>query len=220
MNKNIILNSIKKLRETSKKRNFTQTIDLIINLKGLDIKKPDEKIDLYIALPHKKGKEPKICAFVDNELSKQSNETFDKTILKEDFSKYSKVAIKKLAKEFKFFIAQANIMPQVAQNFGKILGPKQKMPNPKAGQIVPPTIPNLQSIKEKLSKTVHLITRNEALVRTAIGTENMKDEEIADNIFSIYNAIIHILPQEKNNIKSILIKFTMGPSVEIGEDKK
>lgn len=47
-------------------------------------------------------------------------------------------------------------------------------------------------------------------MRAPLGTEAMKDEELIENAMVIYNTLLASLPQEKNNLKSIMIKLTMG----------
>ena len=100
-----------------------------------------------------------------------------------------------------FFVAQVEIMAQVAVTFGKVLGARGKMPNPKAGCVVPGSISNLEPIANKLQNTVKLQTKNETSVKTSIGIESMKDEDLADNVLAVYNTLLSKLPQEKNNIK-------------------
>lgn len=216
MNRQAILESIKKIKEISKKRKFPQSIDLIVNLTQLDLKDPSQKVDLFITLTHNKGKIPKICALVGSELESKAK-IFDKIIAKDEFLNYQNniKLVKKLAREYDYFIAQANLMGEIASAFGKGLGTKGKMPNPKAGCIVPPIIPDMKSLKEKLNKTLRLTTKEQLIVKGMVGNENMKDEEIADNIQVAYNALLHSLPKENNNLKSVYIKLTMGPSVEI-----
>lgn len=215
MDKNLLLNSIKKVKETSPKRNFNQSIDLVINLKSIDIKNQEHKVDLFLTLPSSRGKLVKICGLVGNELAIQSRATFDKTILNDEFSKYGdKKILKKLASDFDFFVAQANLMAQIATVFGKELGPRGKMPNPKAGCVVYGTV-QLMPLKEKLQRTVHLETKTEPTLKTSIGLETMSNEELLENAYHIYNSVIHLLPQEKHNIKSIILKTTMGPPVFI-----
>jgi len=217
MEKSIILESVKKLREISKKRNFNQSIDIIVNLSNVDIKKPEQKVDTFMILPYSKGKAVKTCALVSNELATQARTIFDKTITNEEFHKYNdKKLLKQLATDYDFFIAQANLMGQIATVFGKALGPRGKMPNPKAGCVVANVV-QLMPLKERLQKTIHLQTKNDVSMKASIGTESMKDDELAENIHYIYNALIHLLPQEKNNIKSILLKTTMGIPVSITE---
>ena len=71
------------------------------------------------------------------------------------------------------------------------------------------------SIANKLALTARAVTKEEPIIKTGIGKEDMKDEEIADNAFTIFNAILHAVPNEIHNVKSMFIKLSMGPIVEI-----
>lgn len=211
-----LLETIKQAR-TSKKRKFSQSFDLIINLKDLNIKNPEHQTDLYVQLHYSRGRKTSICAFVGPELKSQSESVFDETISIDDFKKYSdKKILKKLAKKHDFFVAQATIMPKVASAFGRVLGPRGKMPNPKAGCVVPPNA-NLKPLKERLEKTARVIAKIVPIIQVSVGKENMKDEEILDNIMTIYDQVINHLPNEKNNIQSVIIKLTMGKAYKVGQ---
>ncbi len=210
-----ILKAIKKLREGSKKRKFSQGLDLIVNLKQIDIKKPDQKVESFLVLPNDNGKKLKICAFVDKELINEAKSVFDKAISKEDFPKVSKKELKNIAKEFDFFVAQSNCMVDVAKVFGKSLGSRGKMPNPKAGCVITPGS-NLKELYNRLQKTIRLATRNEPIIKVLIGKDSMEDKKIQENIMSVYQSLLQTLPQEKSNIKNILLKFTMSSPVQIG----
>lgn len=216
MNKQQILNTLKIVRENSKKRNFNQTIDLIINLKQLDLKKEDHKQDHFLTLPFERGKKVKVCALVNQELLKEAKTNCDHVILNEDFSKLKKSEIKKIVNECSFFIAQANLMTEVAKTFGKILGPKGKMPNPKAGCVVPGNA-NLKPLIIKLQKTLRVTTKGEPIIKIPIGTEAMKDEELVENVLFVYSHLEGVLPQGKNNVKNVLLKTTMGKPIKIEE---
>lgn len=214
MDKNNVLKAITELKKNSKKREFKQTYDIIINLKELNLKKPEENVNDFLVLPFPRGKKVRTCALVGNELVTKAKAVCNQVIHKDDFEDYDKKSIKKLARNTDFFIAQANLMTDIAKVFGKILGPTGKMPNPKSGCVVPPIV-ELAPLIEKLNKTVRLQTKNELIVKTLVGSEDMKDDEIAENILAIYNYLIHHLPQEKHNIKNILIKLTMEKPVKI-----
>ncbi|MAF34956.1 50S ribosomal protein L1, partial [Candidatus Woesearchaeota archaeon] len=150
------LKAWKTAKESSPKRKFTQSGELIIALKDLDIKKQDNQIDVFVQLPHATGKKIKICALVGPELQAQAKECCDTVILTEEFSKYKdKKVLKKLAEDHHHFIAQANIMADVAKTFGKVFGPKGKMPNPKAGCVVPPNA-NLKQVTDRLRKLTRI----------------------------------------------------------------
>lgn len=215
MNKESVLKTIQKIRKNSKKRNFSQTFDLIINLKGLNIKNPEHSINDFVVLKFGKGKKTKICALVDKELMEEAK-VCDETIAKDSFNKLDKKKIKKLAVSYDYFIAQATTMPDIAKFFGKIFGPKGKMPNPKAGCIVPPNA-QLKPLHDKLQNTVKVQTKNELSIKCPVGTEEMKDEEIHENIMAIYNHAVHLLPDEEGNVKNVYLKLTMGKPFVVGE---
>ena len=217
MDKEQIQSALLKAKDISQKRNFKQSFDLIINLKGLDTKKQEHQIDAFVALPHSRGKKAKICALVGAELEEQAKGICDFVILSDNFDKYKdKKEIKKIANSYDFFIAQANIMPKIATVFGRIFGPRGKMPNPKAGCVVPPNA-NLKPLYEKLQRTVRLSVKSAPLVQCAIGTEDMDNQEITENALTIYNSLLQLLPNEKHNIKGIYIKLTMGKPIKVGE---
>ncbi|MBT3865922.1 50S ribosomal protein L1 [Candidatus Woesearchaeota archaeon] len=216
MEKKDILQSIKLARENSKERKFAESIDIVINLKGLNIKKENEKILAFIPLPFQRGKRVKVAALVDQALSTKAKADCDDYVLLEDFKKQDKKQIRKLAKKTDYFIAQANIMPKVAQTFGRVLGPRGMMPNPKAGCVVPSTA-DLKPLVERLQKLVRIETKNEPTIKTSLGSSKLKDDELAENALAIYNYVLHHVPQETNNIKNVLIKTSMGKPVVVGE---
>lgn len=205
------------------KRNFKQSYELILNLRGLDLKKPEQHVDLYLKLPHPKGKPTKIAALVGPELAEQAKEVCDGVVTQDEFTKYAKKQdIKKLAAEYDYFIAQANIMPDVAKTFGRVFGPRGKMPNPKAGCVVPPNA-NLTQVTEQLKQTIKVQAKVQPSIKVMIGTEDMTDEHVADNMQAVYSNVLQKLPQEAFNIKSVQLKLTMSPPVKItdkGIEKK
>lgn len=223
MEKSQILATLKKLRELSPKRNFKQSIDLTINLRQLDLKKPEHQVNMFITLPHSMGKKISVCAFVDADLEPKAKEACDEVILLDQFAKFkTKSSIKKLAEKHDIFIAQASIMPKVATVFGRYLGPRGKMPNPKMGGVLPPNA-NIRQLYDGLQRTVSLVTKNEPTIKCKAGSEDSHDEEVAENVFAIYKNVVSRLPNDVQNVKSALLKLTMGPAFAIGvseEEKK
>lgn len=215
MDKEKVKKALDALNKLNKKRKFSQSYDMIILLQGLDLKKPEEQVDMYVALHYGVGKKAKVCALVGPELKEEAEKVCDKTILVDDFPAFSdKKIAKKLASEFDYFIAQANIMNKVAGAFGKVLGPRSKMPNPKAGCVVPPKT-QLTPLYEKLQHLLRVKAKTSLMAQFAIGTENMKEDEVIDNIMIVYNQLTHTLPNHDNNIKSILLKLTMSKPVKV-----
>lgn len=191
--------ALEELRKTDK-RKFVQTVDLIVNLQKFDIRK--NSVNIFVSVPHK-IKDKRVCAFLEIE-----NKNI-KTITKNGFKKYSdKKEMKKLVKDYDFFIGQASLMPAVATNFGRVLGPVGKMPSPQLGILMNVDDKSLNEIIEKINSSVKIRT-NEPSIKVAIGKESMSDEEIIENVMTVYKAILKNVPREKENIKNIEIKFTM-----------
>ncbi len=213
--KEAFVNALSELRKSSKKRNFVQSVDLIIALRGLDLKKPTNRFEEIIVLPHK-VREPKIAIFVGKELEVLAKKFFD-VISIDKFKEYSKSEIRKLVKSYDFFIAQANIMGEMAKYFGKKLASQKKMPNPKLGTIVPPNANEemLKKLKEKLSKVVIVKVKKQPNIQVKIGNEKMEDEKIAENALTVYDKVLKRLPNGKSNIKRVYVKFTMSKPVEV-----
>lgn len=216
MDQKAVLNALKNIKEISPKRNFNQTYDLVVTLKDIDLKKQENQVDFFGSIQHSRGKKVKVCAFVGPELKDEAKSVCDKVIDIIEFPTYAqdKKLTKNLANEFDFFIAQANIMAQVASAFGRILGPKNKMPNPKAGCVVPPKT-NLKPLYAKLQNMFRISIKKNPMVQIAVGKEDMKDEEVADNVVSVYDQLLQHLPNQKNNIKAVNLKLTMSKSVKV-----
>jgi large subunit ribosomal protein L1 len=208
-----VLEAIKKSRE-GEKRNFSQTIELIINLKELDTKKEEGKIEEFIELPAGRGKPAKVCAFVGPELRDAAAKHCDVSVLSDDFEKYDKRQIRKLARSCDFFIAQINVMPAIAKNFGRFLSPIGKMPSPKAGHVVLPKA-NIEPLIKILRKSVKVAIKKAPVFQTIIGNESMSDEELLQNTMAILERLKGKLPKGEHNIKAILIKSTMGSPVKV-----
>lgn len=198
--------SLEKLRADAKDRKFDQTVDLVINLQKYSIKK--NPINLIITVPNK-TKDKKVAAFL------QAESDLIDTILLNDFKKYNdKKKLKSLVKKYDFFIAQGSIMPKVATTFGRVLGPAGKMPSPQLGIILNADEKTISELKQKINTSVKLRVK-ESSVKLPVGKSSMKDEEIIENILSIYHELIKNLPREKENVKNVEIKFTMSKPVKI-----
>ena len=198
--------ALQELRK-EKKRNFSQSVDLIINLKGLDLKR--ENISAIIIIPHKL-KDKKVCGFLDKKSS------LIPTITKPEFQKYKdKKELKNLVKEYDFFIAIPQLMPSIATTFGKILGPSGKMPTPQLGILTQETEEAIKQTLDKIFKSIKIRIKD-ASIKTSIGNEAMKDEELIDNLTAVYNSIINVLPKKKDNIKNVMLKFTMTKPIKLG----
>jgi len=200
------LKAVEEIRKQDVKVKFKQTVDLIVNLKDFDLKK--NSLNLVLPIPHK-FEDKKIAGF----LEKKS--TLLDTITKAEFDDFKdKKKMKKLVRSYDLFIASAKLMPAIATSFGRALGPAGKMPSPQLGVIM---VENDNSIKEVITK-INLtikVKAKEPSVKLAIAKEDNKDMDIAENAFFVYNEILKNLPRGKDNLKSVLIKFTMTKPAKV-----
>src|SRR3989344_603709 len=192
---------------TQKERKFDQTVDLIVNLKGLDFRKTN--ISFIVSVPNK-FKEKKGCAFLNEKSDLIS------TITKPEFSKYNtdKKALKKLVKNYDFFIAHSSLMPSVASTFGKVLGPTGKMPSPQLGVMMKEGSDEIKNLLVKISKSAKIRVKD-ASIKIAVGKISMSDDKLIENIKSVYGGIIQALPLKVDNIKSSMVKLTMTKPVGV-----
>ncbi|HIN73931.1 MAG TPA: hypothetical protein EYM94_03965 [Gammaproteobacteria bacterium] len=193
-----------------KKRKFVQTVDLIVNLKNYDVRK--EALNTFIDIPH--PSEKKLAAFFT-----KRNDLID-TITEEDFAKYKDVKdIKKLAKKYDAFLAVAPMMGKVATKFGRVFGPMSKMPSPQAGIIVKEEDASIKAMIEKMKKVVR-VKNKEIAIKLAIGKEDMDDKLLEENIVAVLNGLKKKLPRGPDNIREVLVKFTMTKPIKIMEKEK
>ncbi|MBT3404786.1 hypothetical protein HN832_02360 [archaeon] len=191
--------ALEELRK-GKERKFDQTVDLIINLQKVDLKKTT--LNVIVNVPHQ-VKEKKIAGFLESD-----NKNVD-TITPEQFKKYNdKKKLKKLVESYDFFLAQGSLMPKIATTFGRALGPAGKMPSPQLGIILNADDKAINEVKAKISNSIKIKVK-EASIKLAIGKQSMKDEDIIENINTIYKTVLKHLPREKENVKNVEVKFTM-----------
>jgi large subunit ribosomal protein L1 len=207
-----LLETLKKVRENSKQRKFSQTIDMTINLMEIDMKKPESKIQEMIELPHPLTKKAKICVIAGGELAMKAKQIgADLVIEKDELNNIAtdKKRQRELANTYDYFICEAPLMPTVGKSLGAVLGPRGKMPTP-----VPPNA-NIADQIARHQRLAIIRLKTTPLINTRVGTEDMKDEQIAENITTIIRRLEGKLKRGIKNIKSITLKTTMGKPVEI-----
>ena len=212
LDKKSVLEAVKKAKNKSEKRNFVQSIDLMINLRDIDLKKPESRIQELVELPYPVGKGKKICVIASGEMAlKARKAAADLVLERSELEALSgdKKRQKQIAESYDFFIAEAPMMPVVGRVFGATLGPKGKMPTP-----LPPTS-DIASQIEKHRKIVLVRLRGQPVLQSSVGTENMPDDQIAENVQAILRRIEGKLKRGAKNIRSVYLKATMGQPIKI-----
>jgi large subunit ribosomal protein L1 len=207
-----IMDAVKEVKEKSEKRKFSQSVELVLNLKDIDMKSPEGKLQAMVELPYSPEKPNRLCIIASGELSlKAKKANADLVIERPELEGLAgkKRELRKIANDYDFFIAEAPLMPLVGRVLGPVLGPRGKMPVP-----VPPTA-DIAGLIEKHRKTVVVRVRNQPILQCRIGTESMKEEEIAENIQVVLRAVEGKLKKGIKNIEVAYVKTSMGAPVKI-----
>lgn len=207
-----LLNAVKEAKEKSGKKNFNQTVELILNIQEIDMKSPEGRIQEIVELPYSTAKPNRVCVIASGELAlKARKANADYVIERSDLEGMAgqKKQLRKLASENDIFIAEAPLMPLVGRILGPVLGPRGKMPVP-----VPPTA-DIASLIDKHRKTVIVRMRNQPIIQCQVGTENMKEEELVENVQAVLRVLERKLKRGMKNIKLAYIKTSMGTPVKV-----
>jgi large subunit ribosomal protein L1 len=212
-----VLQAVQKALEQGKgKRKFTQSVELSVNLHNIDLSIPKNRIDEEVVLPKGRGKTPKIAVFATGELASRAKKVADLVIPPEEIEKIAgdKRRAKKMANEYQFFLAEAPLMPTIGKALGQVLGPRGKMP-----RALPPTA-DPTGVVNNLRNSIRVRSRDRPTFHTAVGTEAMSADDIADNATLVLERIQVKLERGKFNLRSAFVKTSMGPAVKIEDGEK
>jgi len=199
-----ILEIVKELREKSKKRKFSQTFDLVVNLKEFDVKKPENKFVEDVILPNGRGELATVIVFSDS-VKGVDCEILGSTDI-ERLAKNKREA-KNLAKRADFLLAEPKLMPSVGKVLGQFIGPKGKLPKVITSDIKPQI--------ENYKKSVRVRVKDAPVIQCSVGKEDMKDEKIVENIEAVLSALGAKMPKGKNNFKDVFVKLTMSKPIKV-----
>ncbi|RKD97167.1 50S ribosomal protein L1 [Halopiger aswanensis] len=195
--------------EESPDRNFTETVDLAINLRDLDLNEPSNRVDESVVLPSGTGQETRIVVIAEGETAVRAEEVADEVLSEDDVADLDDDEAKDMADETDFFIAEEAMMQDIARHLGTILGPRGKMPDP-----LSPDEDVVETVN-RLKNTVQLRSGDRRTFHTLVGSEEMDAEDVADNIDVILRRLHADLEKGPQNIDAVYVKTTMGPSVEV-----
>jgi large subunit ribosomal protein L1 len=198
---------VKKGKEQSKERKFPQTLEVVLTLKDLDPKKADLNINETVYLPHPMATPAKVCFIGSGDLAvRAKNAKADAVIDPSQLENYagSKKEAKKLARAYDFFLADTALMPRIGKILGQFMGPKGKLPTP-----VPPNAP-VESMIQRMRTAIRVRSRGSLGVMAKAGDASLSEANLAENILAVVQAVQKKLPNGDRNIKTIMVKTTMG----------
>jgi large subunit ribosomal protein L1 len=208
---NQILELVKKARESSTKRKFTQSAELTLVLKDIDVKK-GFNLNEVVALPHKPSREPTICVIATGDIgSKVRKAGVDRVMEPQELDRLgtNKREARKVVRSYDFFLSDTAQMATVGRSLGQFLGPKGKMPTP-----LPYGAP-VEAIANRFRSSVRVKAKSQLNLSAKIGDEKMDDTQLAENANAVISAVEKKLPQGDKNIKNAMVKFTMGKNAKL-----
>jgi large subunit ribosomal protein L1 len=212
LNLDNIVTAVSEAQTQSKKRKFEEAMEVIVNLKGIDLKKSGRQLNVDVTLPHSTGEGVKVAVIGEGNFAFKARDSGAARVLEpEDIEKLEadKDAAKALAEEIDFFIAQADMMPLVGRVMGPYLGPRGKMPRPV------PRDADVSKMMSEFSSSVKLRMRKNLIVQAKVGKRSMQPKLVAENIQAVVNTLERNLERGMQNIDKIFTKTTMGPPFRI-----
>ncbi len=216
VNNNELLELVKRAREAKTERKFTQSAELTLVLKDIDVKK-GFSLNEVVALPHKSSKIPKVCVVGTGDLGTRARKAGIDTVMEPtelDRLGTNKREARKVVRAHDFFLADTAQMASVGRSLGQFLGPKGKMPTP-----LPYGAP-VENIAERFKNSVRVRVKNQLNLSAKIGDEKMDDNQLAENASAVIAAIEKKLPQGDKNIRNAMVKFTMGKAAKLSSLKE
>jgi|SRR6185437_253885 len=207
---------IKKARDAAPKRNFTQSAELTIVLKDIDVKK-GFSLNETVVLPNPTKNGSTLCVLGTGDLGTRAKKAGVDTVMEPDTLDRlgsNKRDARKIVRAHDFFLADASIMSSVGRSLGQFLGPKGKMPTP-----LPYGAP-IENIAARLRSSTRIRSKNQLNMSTKIGDETLTDEQIAANANAVIAAIEKKLPQGDKNLRNTIIKFSMGKAIKLNSLNK
>ena len=203
--------AVSRALEDAPARNFTETVDLAVNLRDIDLNDPSNRVDESVVLPSGTGQETRIVVFATGETAVRAEEVADDVLGPDELEELGDDddEAKDLADDTDFFIAEAAMMQDIGRYLGTVLGPRGKMPTP-----LQPDDDVVETV-ERMKNTVQLRSGDRRTFHTRVGAQDMTPDEVSDNIDVIVRRLEADLEKGPLNIDSIYVKTTMGPAVEV-----
>jgi len=207
---------IKQAKESDKDRKFTQSVEMIMVFKDVDVKK-GFAINETVQLPKETTKPALVCIMASGDMgTKAKNAKADMVMNEDEVTKLSadKKKSKNIINKYDFFLADTKLMPTVGKKLGQLLGPRGKMPTP-----VPFNAP-IESFLERFRSSVKIRAKGSLSMSCRIGEESMDDADLAANANAVVTTVEKALPNGSKNVKKIMFKTTMGKAMKVEQVKK
>jgi large subunit ribosomal protein L1 len=191
---------------------FDESVELHFNL-GLNVRHAEQQLRGTLMLPHGTGKEMTVAVFAEGEKAKEAQDAGADVVGSADLA----AKIEGGFDEFDVAIATPDMMGTVGK-LGRILGPRGKMPNPKAGTV---TFEVGKAVRDAKAGKLEYRTDRGANVHLLIGKKSFSERQLLENYATILEEIIRAKPSAAKGryIRTITLTTSMGPGVRIDPAK-
>merc|ERR1712214_114930 len=193
-----------------KKRKFVETVDLQIGLKNYDPQK-DKRFSGTVKLKHVPRRKYRVCLLGDQQHIDEAKSLGMDAMSADDLKKLNKdkKKVKKLAKSYDAFLASDALIRQIPRLLGPGLNKAGKFPSILAqGEDMVGKI-------EEMKATIKFQMKKVLCLAVAVGTVEMTDDQIVQNLNMSVNFLVSLLKKQWQNVRSLHIKSTMGKPVRL-----
>lgn len=205
------LQAVEEALKLAPERKFTESVEVAISVKELDLTLPKNRIEEDVTLVKGRGRQVKVAVFGSPELVQKIRGVADLAITADQMDELfkNKRASRKQVDQITFFLAEAPLMPMIGKRLGQVLGPRGKMPRP----IAPGSDPT--PIIQAMKRNIRVRNKGKRTFHAPVGTRNMPPAEIAENLTQVLNRVVAKLERGRNNIDTVYVKTSMGPAVRM-----
>lgn len=187
---------------------FDETVEVAVNL-GVDPRHADQMVRGTVNLPNGTGKTVRVAVFARGEKADQARAAGADIVGAEDLMQ----TIQGGTIDFDRCIATPDMMPIVGR-LGKILGPRNLMPNPKIGTVTPDVA---EAVRAAKGGQVQFKVEKAGIVHAGVGKASFEAEKLEENIRAFVDAVQRAKPAGAKGayMKKVSIASTMGPGVSV-----
>jgi large subunit ribosomal protein L1 len=201
-----------KLVKSNATAKFDETIEIAMNL-GVDTRHADQMVRGVVGLPNGTGKSMRVAVFARDAKAQEAKDAGADIVGAEDLME----TVQAGTIDFDRCIATPDMMPIVGR-LGKVLGPRNLMPNPKVGTV---TVDVIEAVKAAKGGEVQFRAEKGGVVHAGIGKASFDESQLVENVKAFIDAVAKAKPSGSKGsfMKGITLSSTMGPGVTLSVDK-
>jgi large subunit ribosomal protein L1 len=199
--------AVKMIKERAKAK-FDETVEIAMNL-GVDPRHADQMVRGVVNLPNGTGKTVRVAVFARDAKAEEARKAGADVVGAEDLVQQ----VQEGNLNFDRVIATPDMMPLVGR-LGKILGPRNLMPNPKVGTVTPDVA---GAVKAAKGGAVEFRVEKAGILHAGVGKASFSEDALVENIKAFADAVNRAKPSGAKGtyVKRVAVSSTMGPGIHV-----